>query len=934
MNLRRRTRCRGLRLEPLEGRLLFSGDDSFATAQALTCGRADSCAARSNVILAVDDVDLYYADLRAGQRVQIEVAAAWMGSSLDGLLRVFDADGHQIAVNDDAGGSVDPALTVIIPATGRYYIGVSSSGNDAYEPVTPAGGSGLTTGAYGLTVLVDTNETIDTATPVAFQPAAIHCLEGDLGSGNVNMFAIDLVAGRRVRMLVKGAPGMLRLFDAAGTQLATATAEADEDDYYYYSMMLDYTVVETGTYYLGLSFFGNDSYDPHVSQRTPDVFSLPYTLTVWAVDSAAADAGDDTLAGASPLDLPSDTPATLSGNVRTPSDVDLYAVEMAAGQRLIWYTEWGGGFVPLTRVFDATGTQVAVAANASPESPLEFIAAAAGTYYIGMSSPDNTDYDPHVADSGWGTSTGSFYIYAIIDGNNTPADATTVNVPLGSVVTVSGDVQPPDGAPLSYSDADVYAVTLGAGELLTIATHTTALESHAWLYIELLDSSGNNVATTDSSGGGSEPAVHAVVSQAGTYYVRVTAWLYGGPYELDLGRFVGAGDDTPGGATPVSLVHDEEMQLSGSIDTPLDVDFYAVQLLAGQHLDVSAQAAEGGELGAYLRMLDSEGNEVAHSNADSANAAIVYTVVADSLYYVGVSSSANVSYDPTAANSGVQGPMGDYVVGFLLEGPQPDMVGTSCQITEPQAAWGDTVHVVYTLTNAGNNSAGPFDVVVRLSADSTTSGADQELTRVHVSGLAAGASTTLTIAVALPGSAAQAPAGFSAPAEVFLGAVIDPDGAIPESDRANNSNQGRGRDAARLLVLGPETEPNNTPAQAQAIVPSTRLDGAIDSAADVDCYRVTLTEAGRLTIRVTADDPQSLDPLARLYGPGGQLLGTSDDASSQDRGPWLVQYLAPGEYVIAVSASSAPQATPAAYRLATDFQPASLLSFTGDATTT
>ena len=55
---------------------------------------------------------------RAGQRLVCEVLAARHGSALDSLLTLYDADGRQVATNDDTAGSTDSRLEVTLPRDG------------------------------------------------------------------------------------------------------------------------------------------------------------------------------------------------------------------------------------------------------------------------------------------------------------------------------------------------------------------------------------------------------------------------------------------------------------------------------------------------------------------------------------------------------------------------------------------------------------------------------------------------------------------------------------------------------------------------------------------------------------------------------------------------------------------------------------------------
>jgi hypothetical protein len=96
-------------------------------------------------IAAADDFTLYAVSLGAGD----VVSAQSTGSGLHSLLRVFDPTGHPIALDDQEGG--DPQLAFQAPGAGDYLVGVSSAGDDAYDPTAlDSGQGGTTTGDYAL----------------------------------------------------------------------------------------------------------------------------------------------------------------------------------------------------------------------------------------------------------------------------------------------------------------------------------------------------------------------------------------------------------------------------------------------------------------------------------------------------------------------------------------------------------------------------------------------------------------------------------------------------------------------------------------------------------------------------------------------------------------------------------------------------------------
>ncbi|NDC64473.1 MAG: hypothetical protein EBZ59_10945, partial [Planctomycetia bacterium] len=98
------------------------------------------------------DVDMYAVTLAAGQSLVIDIDAVSLSgsSSLDSYLRVFDARGRQVAVNDDSRGSLDSYLAMRAMSGGTFYVGVSGYGNRSYSPVIAGSGSTGSTGVYQL----------------------------------------------------------------------------------------------------------------------------------------------------------------------------------------------------------------------------------------------------------------------------------------------------------------------------------------------------------------------------------------------------------------------------------------------------------------------------------------------------------------------------------------------------------------------------------------------------------------------------------------------------------------------------------------------------------------------------------------------------------------------------------------------------------------
>ncbi|MFO0798484.1 MAG: VCBS repeat-containing protein [Gemmataceae bacterium] len=140
-----------LLVELLEGRLPPAAH-TLASAEVLALGPLDS-ANVGGFLAAPDQHDLYRIELGRGDTLRVAVSAQLAGSGLRPLVRVFDAAGTEVALNNQEGG--DPELTVQAAAAGGYFVGVSSAGNADYDPTDSRSGTpGATTGTYTLALAV------------------------------------------------------------------------------------------------------------------------------------------------------------------------------------------------------------------------------------------------------------------------------------------------------------------------------------------------------------------------------------------------------------------------------------------------------------------------------------------------------------------------------------------------------------------------------------------------------------------------------------------------------------------------------------------------------------------------------------------------------------------------------------------------------------
>jgi len=210
------------------------------------------------------------------------------------------------------------------------------------------------------------------------------------------------------------------------------------------------------------------------------------------------------------------------------TDVDLYALDVTAGQTYLINTESLSGQMDLSLTVFASDGSTVIAANDNNQgftndAWLIFTAPSTGKVYIqvedlnGSSSPFNS-YALDIA---------SPVVDEVEPNGSATVNGTTIDevdfsgaqsVALGSAVSASLD---------PYGDDDIYALNLNAGTTLVVDTET--IESGAPdTMIAIYDSGGAQVAFNDDFTG-RESRVRFTPDASGTYYVVITAWDGDGP---------------------------------------------------------------------------------------------------------------------------------------------------------------------------------------------------------------------------------------------------------------------------------------------------------------------------------------------------------------------------------------------------------------------
>jgi len=509
----------------------------------------------------------------------------------------------------------------------------------------------------------------------------------------------------------------LRVFDSSGNELALNDDFSLDSEEFSLDSYIGFIANKTGEYYVGVSSNANNSYNPingdNVNQFQDNFVPGDYDLTFDVVEVVADENPNNTISEANVPDLKANP--VVVGEIATESDVDIFKVELAAGKgiKLKVNADQEGdlNLDSYLRVFDESGNEVAFddnstnnpAAETTIDSTIDFAPETPGEYYIGVSSAGNFDYDPINGDTNLnfspnnGFSKGKYQLELdIVEVVPDQDPDNTINEAIDSGVssqgeksgTVSGEIDP-------ELDSDLYKVELEEGDGLYLDINAESIGSDLDSFVRIFDSQGNELTFDDNDDGNftgdftNDSALAYAPDAAGSYYIGVSAsgnfdydpingrtnfssnvtspFSTVGNYDLQINVVGVVADEDPDNTiteaidSGVSSTGETEGVLTGSIDPTSDVDLYQFQLDEGVGVTLNIDSATlDFDLDSYLRLFDSQGNELAFDDDDDQNV-IIEDTTSDSLinfvaetsgkYYVGVSSEGNTNYDAIAGSN-------------------------------------------------------------------------------------------------------------------------------------------------------------------------------------------------------------------------------------------------------------------------------------------
>jgi len=659
-------------------------DDDDTRTEATVLGSISATPITIDATIAPDiDVDVYRFTVSSGQTVDFDIDTALNGpGGLGSYLRLFNAQGDQLAANDDGMApdenllGLDAFLRHTFSSGGTHYLAVSNAANTQYNVTTGAGDT-----AGGLNAIGDYRLIVQTA-PAVVDDADDEISEatalGSISTGpkttaagispniDVDMYRFSVTANTWVDFdvdtVLNGRGGLgsyLRLFNSQGQELAANNAAiAPGENSIGFDAYLRYAFSSAGTYYLAVSNANNTSYSPTTGEGDVaggEHATGDYTLTLQALPIDE----DDELSEATNFGTITRTGDMASDDMETDIDVDMFRFSVTAGQVVDFDVDTADNGAPglnsMLRLFDSQGQELA--ANQAGAAPGELVVSfdpylrytftSGGVYFLGVSSHSNGTYNATTGANDTGGGGYTVGTYALIvqtapddpeDGDDETSEATVLGAVSTAAVTVEADITPD-------VDVDMYRFTVSAGQVVDFDLDTP-LNGPGGLgsYLRLFNSQGTTLAQNNNATApgenqlGLDAYLRYTFASGGTYYLGVsnaTNTDYDprtgnddtaggnnavGSYRLTVQALPNDTDDSLSEAVDLGAVTSAPQTVSDSIVTDVDVDMYRFTVAADQLVgfDIDTPLNGPGGLGSYVRLFNDAGQQIAFNDDGAA----------------------------------------------------------------------------------------------------------------------------------------------------------------------------------------------------------------------------------------------------------------------------------------------------------------------------
>ncbi|QGZ96992.1 PPC domain-containing protein [Terricaulis silvestris] len=572
-----------------------SAQQSDPAGDASTTARLDGAA--SGELSPAGDKDWYRLRVEQGQRYSFALDGVpdAEGAAVDPMIGIYDAEGNQLAFNDDANGTLNAALQWSPSESGDVFVEVGAFMDTGMGPYRLAVSSGpAPTDDVGNDV--STRARIQAGRPVT----------GNIEyEGDGDFYRLSARTSQRYSITLSNAGGdggladpFLRVVDGEGNELAS---NDDADDL---NSALEFVPTQNGDVFVEARGFA-------------DANTGAYTLSV-STERAPSDntSGDRNTRGRI------NAGGNVEGDLSFPADQDWYRIRLQEGQSYRFTLNSAGANPlsdPLLHVYNSAGEEVGVDDDGGEgfNSYLEFTAPSTGNYFLGASA--------------FGEASTGGYALGVREGD-IPADNTT-----DASLTPDGDYR--EGVLSPAGDRDWYRLNLAEGQGLRVGLAGTGTpDTLGDPLLVLYGPDGAEILRDDDGGDALNAWFEYSATQAGTHYLEVRGFT-----EDAAGRYAVSitGGEIGGSAEMAEYIAPNGEGRVSTIGTPDDTDWYSVELIEGRPYRFYADGMDPDPLAdPLLTIYDSQGAQVAvdDDGGSGVNSYLGFTSPTGGSYFAGVSS--------------------------------------------------------------------------------------------------------------------------------------------------------------------------------------------------------------------------------------------------------------------------------------------------------
>lgn len=567
------------------------------------------------------DVDWYRMQVEQGRRYNFNLDAIPDpdGNSVDPVLSIYDAQGNQLAFNDDSNTSLNSALRFTPQASGEVFVEARTYNENETGRYTLAATS-MPIPPDAVANDVSTRARVNAGTPVSGQ------LEYE---GDTDWYRFNARTGQRYRITLRGAESaepvgdpLLRVLDRDGNEIAMS-----DDSEYGLDSALDFTPQSSGEVFIEARGYA-------------DAYAGDYVLSI-----TAERAPTDNISAERYTRGRINVGQSVQGSVDFDADRDWYRVRLQEGQSYR-FTLRSDGDTPLSdpylRLFSPTGEEVTSDDDGGDglNSYLEFTAPSNGVYFVEASA---------FADSG----TGAYSLSALA--GDIPSDQST-----DAALSAEGDYR--QGVLSPAGDRDWYRVDLAEGQSMRISMESPQTAGAIGdPYLIIYGPDGTELARDDDGGEGLNAFLEFQATQGGPHYIEARGYTEDEQGVYGLGLIPGEIGDSVDNADYLTANGEGRQSVLGAEG---DVDWFMIELVEGRPYRFNVIGGEEGGLGdPVLTLYDANGQQVESDDdgGTGTNSYLTFLSPTGGTYFAAVSaygSTGTGRYWLGASDTDVPGHMG------------------------------------------------------------------------------------------------------------------------------------------------------------------------------------------------------------------------------------------------------------------------------------